>query len=1010
MMKRIFCILLFLVVALVDATAIVPDMKFRRLDSRDGLSSTQVNSIFRDSKGYVWIATPYGLNRYDGYRFKVFYSHVKDTMSMLRNNVADVQEAPDGRLWIYHGTEYSVLNPETDCFDRHPERWLHEQGVKGSVERIFIDKHNHFWVKTYNDGLWVLDFKNQSVHHFPVGDGGQHIGPKMNISDITECGNSLLMISNNGEIICFNTLTYRISWKSQKIKNKSSLNNNGYFIRVDSQKNIWVLVEGQAYVFLRKTARWYNSAAEALGVLGIKGIQSDLKIWDVAIDEHKQLWMATDHKGLCVVSIVDKTANYLMAVKNDETTISDNTLRKIYRDQLGRMWIATYMNGVNFYSENLFHFKNLAVGNVNTTCVDKNDDLWMGTNDNGIIYYNRRKGEEIRYNKENSPLSSNIIVCSMAASDGSMWFGTYGGGIICFKDGQIINYKSNKKGDGLSNNNVWSLCEDQWGNIWVGTLGSGLQRIDHKTGKFSKPFEKLSSKYVLSIQLTESGRLLVGHTDFYSWVDPKSLLIENCKIEDDCKGIPPTPLTNQIIQDSRGLLWQASMTGVTVCDLKGNRTWLLDRESGLFDSMAAGLLEDARHTIWVITMHGLSNVIPQQQPDGSWNFFVRSYNNRDGLHTAPYNQRSASLASNGYVIVGGYEGVDVVNPKDLGVGQVKEIPILSGVRIMDKPIQNVPEKLILEYSENYFSINLATDKVDVHNRTRFAYRLHGFNDKWLYTDDIQPNVSYTGLPSGSYTFEARILGDDGTLSEEECSMKIYISAPWYRSWWMYIIYILLIAVLMLWLYRRNENKLRLERMKMERDNRNKIAELRQHFQDNISEELRLPFQNTFESLNKMMQGETDEQRYEDEQQVFSHVENLLEQVNKLSENSSVATKLKPQIREMEITSLDEKLVQDATNYIEDNLDNADISVETMAEALAMSRVHLYKKLTAITDLTPSEFIRQIRLRHAEQLLRKSQLSVAEVAYRVGFNNPRYFSKYFKEMYGMMPSEYKNKEE
>jgi AraC-like DNA-binding protein len=106
--------------------------------------------------------------------------------------------------------------------------------------------------------------------------------------------------------------------------------------------------------------------------------------------------------------------------------------------------------------------------------------------------------------------------------------------------------------------------------------------------------------------------------------------------------------------------------------------------------------------------------------------------------------------------------------------------------------------------------------------------------------------------------------------------------------------------------------------------------------------------------------------------------------------------------------MDEQLVKDATCYVEDNLDNADISVETMAEALAMSRVHLYKKLTSLTDLTPSEFIRQIRLQHAEQLLRKSQLTVAEVAYRVGFNNPRYFSKYFKEMYGMMPSEYKNK--
>lgn len=122
--------------------------------------------------------------------------------------------------------------------------------------------------------------------------------------------------------------------------------------------------------------------------------------------------------------------------------------------------------------------------------------------------------------------------------------------------------------------------------------------------------------------------------------------------------------------------------------------------------------------------------------------------------------------------------------------------------------------------------------------------------------------------------------------------------------------------------------------------------------------------------------------------------------------SSEQTKLDPQVKQIEITSLDEKLVQDATAYVEDNINNPDLSVETLSEAMNMSRVHLYKKLLQLTGSTPSEFIRLIRLRRAEQLLRQSQLSVAEVSYMVGFNNPRYFSKYFKDLYGMMPSQYK----
>ena len=118
------------------------------------------------------------------------------------------------------------------------------------------------------------------------------------------------------------------------------------------------------------------------------------------------------------------------------------------------------------------------------------------------------------------------------------------------------------------------------------------------------------------------------------------------------------------------------------------------------------------------------------------------------------------------------------------------------------------------------------------------------------------------------------------------------------------------------------------------------------------------------------------------------------------------TKLKPQVAEVEITPLDQQFVEQATAFVEQNLDNEALSVETLSEALNVSRVHLYKKMLSLTGSTPSEFIRTIRLRRGEQLLRQSQLSVSEIAYKVGFNHPRYFTKYFKEMYGMMPSQYK----
>ena len=1010
MMKRLYCSGWLLMLALC-VSAVIPDMKFRRLDSRDGLKNTQVNCIRRDSRGFMWIGTTYGLDRYDGYRFKVYYSHANDTLSMLRNNVSDVQEDIEGRLWIYDGVDYSVMDPVTERFDRHPERWLHEQGIPGSIERIHIDRHGHYWVKTYHDGLWVFNKRQGLSRQFTFGNEAQQLDPQFGVSDIWESGNSLLMISNNGEIVCLNTHTMRISWKSNKVQTLCNLRNVFYAIRTDAKKNIWVLTEGRSFVFVRSLGKWVSSATEALQLMGIEGFPSDMKIWDIASDKHQQLWLATDHFGLWVVSLSERQKRQFLTVRNDETTISDNTLRKIYRDQLDRMWIATYMNGVNFYSENLFHFRNIEAGNINTVCIDQQGDYWMGSNDNGIIYYNRKTGEQTVFNKSNSAINTNVIVSSLAASDGSLWFGTYGGGLIAWRNGHFTNYQMTGQKADLAHNSVWALCEDQWGYIWLGTLGGGLQRLDPKTGKFSIPLNsensKLASNYVSSIQLTEDGRLLIGHSNFYSWVDPKTMTVRNCTFDAEIGGIPSTPYTNQILQDSRGLLWQATMTGVTIYDTKRDRIWLFDRDNGLSDSMAGGLIEDARHTIWIITMHGISNVIPQLQSDGNWTFTVRNYNSRDGLQTGPFNQRSAALASNGFVLVGGHQGLDIINPKDLGVGMVREHPKVSGVKIVDAPVRNIEGSLQIDYADNLFTLQLATDNGEAHNRTRFAYRLLGFNNQWLYADVSQPTVTYTGLPSGNYTFELCILQEDGMLDEQPYRLSIEVLPPWYRSWWMLGFYFLLLAAFVGWLYRRSQDKLRLERMKMEQENRHQMAEMQQHFYETVSDELRQPFQNAFDSLNGIMQRETDEQRYEQQQLLFNQMEQLLEQVNKLFEDDAAKKKMQPQIQELEIVSLDEQLVKDATCYVEDNLDNADISVETMAEALAMSRVHLYKKLTSLTDLTPSEFIRQIRLQHAEQLLRKSQLTVAEVAYRVGFNNPRYFSKYFKEMYGMMPSEYKN---
>lgn len=920
-MRKILMALLFTLPLI--ATADMHDIKFRRLDTRDGLSNQQVNCVIRDGKGFVWIATPYGLNRYDGFRVKTYYAHASDSLTMLSNQVDEVMEGIGGRLWLRHGTGYSVFDPETGTFDRHPERWLAKEGVTGSLERVYIDRRKNLWVKTYDNGLWFLNPLTHKVRHFTWE-------PDVRVSDMSEQGKSLLIITNQGELICYNTEQARLSWRSHTLTRMNLTPQTDYYLFLDEQTNIWVMAGGQVYAYLRKCRRWMTSVDDALHALGIAQVPRGMKVWDMNTDSHGRLWMATDHHGLCIID--GRELRQFTTVKNDETTISDNTLRRIYRDQLGRMWISTYMMGVNYYAENLFQIRHVAAGNVNTVCTDHEGRYWLGTNDQGIICVDTLDAETSpshirRYTKANAGLGSDVIVSSMAATDGTLWFGTYEGGLAHYRDGRFETWKATE--DGLANNNVWALCEDQWGNVWVGTLGGGLQRIDRRTGKF-RTFDMgnsaLASNYICSLQLTDDGLLLVGHTEFYSLADPKSLTIRNCRIEDARSDIPLTPSSNQVIQDSRGLVWQAAASGVTISDRKTGTNYFLDGKMGLIGSVVNGLVEDNDKTMWVVTQNGLSRVVLTQQ-DGRWTMMVHSFSNRDGLQDASYNQRSVVVTTDGHIVIGGHEGIDIVNPANMSRKQDREAPLISSVKVEDRRL----------------SVQLASTSGEVHNQARFAYQLAGYDRQWRYTQESRPDIVYNDLPMGDYQLLVRMLNDDGSLGHDEVALAVSIPRPWYCSWWMLLGGLVAVIGTGCYLY---------------------------HYQ-----------------LTKKREA-----------------------VQEQELQQTVRPKLKPQIREVEVTSLDEKLVRDATDYVEKNLSNSDISVETMAMALGMSRVHLYKRLTALTDLTPSEFIRQIRLQHAEQLLLKSQLTVAEVAYSVGFNNPRAFSKYFKEMYGKIPSEYKNRQE
>ncbi len=807
--------------AVADA-GIIPDMKFRRLDTREGLSNSMVNSILRDSRGYVWLGTGYGLNRYDGYRIRTYFSYDKDTTSLRNNRVDEIQEGYGGRLWLKQGMNYSVYDPVTEKVDRTPSRWLNQQGIVGSIESIHLDSKKNYWVKTYEDGFYYYDPVTKNLKHFKFGYGEDEFPKEFGVSAYTESKDGMILVSTYGELLCIDGPNGKVLWRNDHVKRALEAYND-YWVTTDKEDNIWVITHSTGtYIYIKKEDRWYTSLTELMRARGFENVPDDILVWEVCYDAKGLLWVATDHLGVLVLDFENKEWRQFTNIKGDDTSLPDITIKHLYLDQLGRMWLASYKNGVAMCAETLSNFKSLAVGDINTMTEDREGYYWLGRNDGGIIKMDPKTLEPVEtFTKQSLGVPSDIIVGSYASRDGSLWFGTYEGGLLHYKNGTWKNYRASDPGSAFMTNNIWGITEDLWGNIWVGVLGGGAVRIDKNTGQqrsFTTENSVLNTVWTNSISTASNGWILLGNSEYYALIHPGNFKVINGTFPQDnsLKAITVSTATTQAVWDSRGLLWQCSPSGVVIYDRKTGQKTLLDMKSGLYGSNAVSVTEDTRHTMWVATDHGLSNITPQKQDDGIWSFTIRNFNDRDGLQPGPFNQRAIFCSRSGELLLGGQDGLDIISTLKLGDGNNQEKPIFSGLVLFDQEVEvgvpydgrvildealDMQRRIRLHYSENQFTIHMASDNGGVNNTTRFIYQLKGFNDKWIKTTAVNPDITYMSLPPGSYTLCVRMLKDDGTMGEQESQLDIIIDSPWYNSWWAWTLYGLLMAlVAFIWKY------------------------------------------------------------------------------------------------------------------------------------------------------------------------------------------------------------------
>lgn len=852
-MKQLLTLLLLVCSLAADAgKTAIPDMKFRRLDTRDGLSNAQLNCLFQDSKGYVWIGTSYGLNRYDGYRFRTFYSNAHDTLTLRSNYVDMIWEDFDGKLWLKQGMNYSLFDPVTEKTVRNPSPMLAELGITGGIDRIYVDSKKNLWVKTYANGLYCYNPKTKKSTLVKYGYGPEEFPNEFWFSSFAEYKDLLIVSSSDGDLMAVDGTKGKVVWKDPYMRQNGGQEKSSYNLYVDNSGNFWVLTPISCYIYCQKEKKWYNSINSFLGAQGVQGLPDNMLAWVVKEDHRNWLWLGTDHEGLWVIDTKTKEARCFMNNKFDETSISENTLKHMLLDKDGNMWVGAYRNGLNQYIEKQAGITNIELGDINTTVEDHQGNYWLGTDNRGIIKYNP-KTEETQIIDKSAGFASNTMVSSYCSRDGSLWFGTYNGGLIQIApNGHITNILATGAENGLLNNNVWSVTEDKWGDIWLGTLGNGVQRMNRKTGKFktwSTYNTNLRENFMTSVGWIKKGWLLVGHSVYYSLINPVSGRVMNIEIPELPGKAAAAPASVCVVEDSRGLIWQGSMSGCCVLDQKNGWQQLLDMNSGLFGSSVTGIVEDLNHTMWVVTEHGVSNVTPQKDDEGGWTFLVRSFSSKDGLQQGPYNLRSVSLTHDGKILIGGLGGLDIIDPKLVSNSSSKEQPIFSGLKLFGQLVEvgreyeghvildealDACRELTLRPDENQFTIQLATDKGQAHNPARFIYQLEGFSDKWIKTEENDPNITYMSLHHGSYVLHVRMLNDDGSMGENEATLKITITPPLLRNRWLLLAFLLVVGI-GVWFWRkrfmeRQQERMQLEQLRRETEKKQWMSEMRKQME------------------------------------------------------------------------------------------------------------------------------------------------------------------------------------
>lgn len=844
--------LIHLVVMLsICLTASTQDLPVRYIGIDQGLSNNAVTSIYQDHSGFMWFGTYDGLNRFDGYEFKIFRSVVGDTNTIRTNNIDCIAGDANDNIWVGTSKGLVVYEAATARFISPRYTTPGDPAPKiltdNTIEIRSIGK-NILLVGTQHEGMILFDSRTNTGRQIPY------------FSRLIEYMVPSITYSGTGDIV----------WVFIQHKGLHQYNlSTGQFKLINHNISI-----ARCLAFDKTGALWLANDNGLFKYSAGSNTYSDnymrirTTVMDISVDKDNTLWIASDGTGLW--TLPNGAAYALLYLRSSgEVVVNSNAVYSVYEDSEHRKWVGTLRGGVNMIEPKSNAFSHVLFNKWNAPsrivedfilsfCEDPKGNLWIGTDGAGLRYWDRRLNiyDEYRHESWNpASISSNFVTKIVCDFNNDIWVSTWFAGINRFDKthGNFKRYSCYNPITKSSENNVWLVFEDSRKNLWASAANEGsLYLFNRKLDSFEL-FDP-NIKNIISLIEDSDGTLWAGNYQSFIKID---------LVSKQHRSFPLGYAVRSAHDDGKGKIWLGTQDGGLFCFDKTTELFRrFTANDGLPNNSILGILEDDRQNLWLSTFMGLSRFCTSKL---SFHNFTES----DGLQSNQFSFNAATVLKSGEFAFGGIKGFNIFYPDSI-TSKTSDHPLyLTGISLNNEPIEKhcsyVTQrsgahitKITLPIDSAALSLNFAALDYSANDKIKYAYFLEGWDKGWNYVNKVRI-ANYSKLQEGSYTFKVKTSSPDGTWTDGTSLLQIIVLPPWYRTWWAYLSYglIFLFGLYQYIIYTRASERLkfRIKLAQLENQKEKEVAERKLSFFTNISHEFRTPLTLIIDPLNQLLKNQ-----------------------------------------------------------------------------------------------------------------------------------------------------------